>query len=258
MVYLPITPRKKNITKNHAPMDTITYFLIGALLLLPWAVIYFFKPALRKKMLKTSIMGGLAGFIAEYWYFKDYWHPPTLLGQTVVSFEDFLFGFTITGLSVTIYQVFFPVTTERTEKNRKKLFGIMFLCGVAAMMILNVLLKYNSIIVSCICFVCFTLLMMYIRPDLMGQAFFSGLLTLLVILPVYLLLFDLLNTGYWDKYWLLARTPLGLRVLGHIPVTELSWYFTWGCFAGTAHSFASGYVKVRQAGTEEITGAIKM
>lgn len=239
-------------------MDTITYFLIGALLLLPWVVIYFFKPSLRKKMLKTSIMGGLAGFIAEYWYFKDYWHPPTLLGQTVVSFEDFLFGFTITGLSVTVHQVFYTVATERKEKSRKKMFGIMFLCGVAIMMVLNVLLKYNSIIVSCLCFMCFTLLMMYIRPDLMGQAFLSGLLMLLVILPVYLLLFDLLNTRYWDKYWLLARTPLGIRILGHIPVTELIWYFTWGCFAGIAHSFATGSIRVRQEATQQIAGALKM
>lgn len=230
-------------------MDTVTYLLIGALLLLPWAVIYLLKPSLRKMMLKTSVMGGLAGFIAEYWYFKDYWHPPSLLGNTVISIEDFLFGFTVTGLSVSIYMVFFPGITEKRAKNRRKLFGAMFLCGVAAMMVLNILLGYNSIIVSCACFIFFTAFMLALRPDLMVQALLSGVLMVVVILPVYAFLFDLLNTGYWDRYWLLARTPLGIRVLGHIPVTELTWYFTWGCFAGIAHSFATGSVKVKRAAT---------
>lgn len=239
-------------------MDTITYLLIGFFLLLPWGVIYIIKPSLRKKMLKTSFMGGLAGFIAEYWYFKDYWHPPTLLGQTVISAEDFLFGFAVTGLSVAVYQTFFNVNTLKQYKSRKKLFGIMFLCGVAAMMVLNVLLQFNSIVVSCTCFMAFTAFMITLRPDLFKQAILSGILMLVVVLPIYALLFDLLNTGYWDRYWLLARTRLGVTVLGHIPVTELTWYFSWGCFAGIAHAFAAGHVRVKNTVAGIIPSAVQI
>jgi hypothetical protein len=226
-------------------MDTITYLLIALLLLLPWRAIYIAKTGLRKKMLKTSFMGGLAGFIAEYWYFKDYWQPPTILGTSVISFEDFMFGFAITGISVTIYETAFAATFTRHRKNRKKLFSFMFLCGIAAMVIFNQLLGANSIVVSCTVFMLFTTFIITLRPDLVRMAFFSGLLMIAVVLPVYTLLFDLLNTDYWDDYWLLAHTPLGITVLGNIPVSELCWYFSWGSFAGIAHHFASGNVQLK-------------
>lgn len=225
-------------------MDTITYLLITVFLFVPWLIVYYKRAGARKKMLKTSVMGGLAGLIAEYWYFQDYWHPPTLLGQTVISIEDFLFGFTVTGLSVSIYEMVFAVSMIKTETNRKKLFGLLFLTGVAAMMIFNIGFKVNSIVVSCCCFLFFTAIMTALRPDLIKQALLSGLLMLCVIIPVYTILFDVLNTDYWDTYWLLANTRLGVTIMGQIPVTELCWYFSWGSMAGIAHSFASGSVRV--------------
>jgi hypothetical protein len=230
-------------------MDTVTYLLIGLLLILPWAAIYAARPALRKKMLKTSLMGGLAGFIAEYWYFKDYWHPPTLLGQTVVSIEDFIFGFSVTGLSAVVYEAFFGVKLQPGAKPRKKVFALLFLAGIVTMIVFTQWLGANSIVVSCIAFLAFTAIMAGLRPDLALRGLLSGLLMLLVVLPVYLLLFDLLNTDYWDQYWLLAKTRLGITVLGHIPVTELCWYFSWGCMAGVSHSFASGTIRVKKAHT---------
>ncbi|MFP9099977.1 lycopene cyclase domain-containing protein [Flavobacterium sp. RHBU_24] len=226
-------------------LDTITYLLIPALLFIPWGIIYFFKKGIRKKMLKTSIMGGLAGFIAEYWYFKDYWHPPTVLGQTTICPEDFLFGFTVTGLSVALYEFVFNIRVAKSAKKRKKMFGRLFLSGVAAMMVFSIVLHINSIVVSSGCFLVFAAIMVYIRPDLLTQALLSGLLLLCIIVPVYAILFDFINTVYWDKYWLLSKTRLGVTILGHIPVTELCWYFSWGCMAGIAHNFASGTVSVK-------------
>ncbi len=232
-------------------MDTVTYLFLGLLLILPWTVIYVVKPALRKKMLKTGVMGGLMGFISEYWYFKDYWHPPTLLGQSVVSIEDFLFGFSVTGLAAIIYEATFNIKLQPGAKPRKKLFGRLFLLGIMAMMCLNVGLGINSIVVSSIVFLVCACIMAALRPDLAVQGIISGALMLVVVLPVYLLLFDLLNTDYWDQYWLLAETKMGITILGHIPLTELWWYFSWGCMAGMAHSFASGSVIVKR------TSAIK-
>jgi len=230
-------------------MDTYTYLLISSFLFLPWIIIYSLKMRLRKKMLKASIMGGLAGFIAEYWYFKDYWQPPTLLGQSVISIEDFLFGFTITGIAVSIYEFMFSVKSAPRLRNRKKMFGHMFLVGILCMMVFNIIFTINSIVVSCSVFLIYTAFMVTLRPDLKVQAITSGLLTVTIVLPVYILLFNVINPNYWDSYWLLARTRLGVTVLGNIPVTELSWYFSLGCFAGTAHSFASGRSRVKVTDT---------
>lgn len=229
------------------PMDTYTYLLISLLLFVPWLTIYSYGKGLRKKMLKVSIMGGLAGFIAEYWYFKDYWHPPTLMGQSIISIEDFLFGFTIMGIAVSVYEFVFSIKKQSVYKNRRKLFGRMFLVGVLSLMLFNIVLGINSIIVSCAVFAAFTIFILFLRPDLLLQAVTSGVLTVAIVLPVYALLFNVINPAYWDSYWFLARTKLGVTVLGNIPVTELSWYFTLGSFAGAAHSFASGRGQVKAA-----------
>ena len=237
-------------------MDTCTYLLITLLLMLPWLLLYNTKKGVRKKMLKASVMGGLSGFIAEYWYFNDYWQPPTLLGQSVISIEDFLFGFTITGISVSIYECTFAVKMVHSFANQRKLFGLLFLTGITFMMVFNVMLGINSIIVSCLAFIFFTIIMITIRFDLLKQAVLSGILTLLIVIPVYTLLFDVINPGYWDAHWLLAKTQLGITVLGNIPVTELVWYFSWGCFAGTAHSFASGKASIQTAVAITINASI--
>ena len=196
-------------------------------------------------MLKVSFIGGFAGFVAEYWYFKDYWQPPTLMGKSVISIEDFLFGFTIMGIAVSIYEFLFSVKVSPVYRNRKKMFGRMFLIGIICMMLFNIQLGINSIIVSSIVFVLYTVFMLVKRPDLRVQAIASGLFTLAVVIPIYALLFNVINTTYWDSYWMLARTHLGVTVFGNIPVTELLWYFTFGCFAGIAHSFASGRAEVK-------------
>jgi len=54
------------------------------------------------------------------------------------------------------------------------------------------------------------------------------------------LLFNFISPGYWDKYWLLANTAFGIKIIGNIPVTELLWYFSWSCLAGIAYDFYHG------------------
>jgi len=225
-------------------MDMYIYLFISGLFFLPWMCIYGLKKSLRKKMLKTSVIAGFAGFVAEYWYFKDYWQPSTLMGRSVISIEDFLFGFTITGIGVAVYEFAFSVKTALVYKSRKKQLGLFFLFGVFFMMVFNIVLGINSIVVSCAAFILFTAAMISIRPDLLRQSLLSGLFTLMVVVPVYALLFNIVSPHYWDDHWLLAKTGMGVTLLGNIPATELVWYFSWGCFAGTAHSFASGRARV--------------
>lgn len=63
--------------------------MLAILFLVPVAVIYSVRTELRQMILRLSFVGGFMGLIAEYWYFKDYWRPPNLLGVTRVSIEDF-------------------------------------------------------------------------------------------------------------------------------------------------------------------------
>ena len=220
------------------------YLFLGVLLFLIWLSFYFIRKDLRRKQLKVSWFGGLAGLIAEYWYFKDYWHPYSILGRKIVSPEDFIFGFTITGISVVVYDIFFKTKDEQYVTNNKKTFGNMFILGVASLFLFNIFFGYNSIFVSSITFVILSLFMLSKRADLLKEAFFSGLIVLIIMFVVYHILFNLMFLDFWDKCWLLTNTRYGIEIYGNIPLTEMIWYFTWGSFSGIAYNFASGKKKI--------------
>jgi hypothetical protein len=226
-------------------MDRYTYLFISLFLFIPWFIIIFKRPDLRRKVIKTSLIGGVAGLIANFWYFRDYWRPPSLFGNTVISIEDFLFGFLITGIAASIYDPVFNKKYVKKHKKRKKFFGNLFLIGVIILFIFNNWLGINSIFVSSFAFLGFSIIIVSIRKDLIIPSIVSGLLVTLIIIPIYIILFNYISPTYWDKYWLLANTSFGIEILGNIPVTELIWYFTWGCFAGISYDFVSGSEKVK-------------
>ncbi|MBC9796115.1 lycopene cyclase domain-containing protein [Sinomicrobium weinanense] len=225
-------------------MDKYAYLFISVLLFVPWLAFCLSRPDLKKKILKTSVLGGLAGLIAEFWYFRDYWQPPSLFGKATVSPEDFLFGFFITGIAVAGYDVAFRKTNATGAKKRKKFFAGLFATGVFSLFIFNNWMGFNSIFVSSLAFVAFSVVMSLFRKDLWLPSLISGMLTVLIIIPVYAIIFNLLYPDFWNKYGLLSGSAYGIAVLGHIPVTELVWYFSWGSMAGIAYDFASGKKKM--------------
>ena len=206
-----------------------------------WLIFFYYKSDLRRRILKVSIIGGFSSFIAEYWYLKDYWKPPTIIGNAVISVEDFLVGFFIYGISISVYNFAFKKyePEENSEKPQKTLFSIFLTIGIIAMIILPIY-GYNSMLVSPALFLLFTIIIIIIRKDLLQKALFSGILLLAIALPIYLLLFVIIAPTYWQNYWLLSKTKYGITVLGNIPFIEIIWYFSWGSFCGVCYSFYSG------------------
>lgn len=225
-------------------MNKYIYLIGNLIFFIIWLAIIVTRKDLRFKMVKTSLMGGAMGILSEFWYFKDYWRPPSILGQGVTSIEDFLFGFFITGIAVSIYDIVFGFKNISGEKPHKLLFGLLFILVMSSLLFLSTWKGVNSILVSEIAFLLCTVIIVLIRKDLLKPALISGLLLVLVILPIYVLLFNILSPNFWRLYWLLNQTKFGILVFGDIPLTELFWYFYWGCFCGAGHNFYSGTKKV--------------
>jgi len=76
----------------------------------------------------------------------------------------------------------------------------------------------------------------------------SGVLVVIVIIPIYVIIFNVLSPKYWNEYWLLYETKFGGMILSNIPITELFWYFSWGSFAGVGYDFVSGKRKIKKYG----------
>ena len=224
-------------------MDQYLYFILSLVLLFLWGVIFWLRTDLRRKMLRAGFIGGVAGILAELWYFTDYWRPPTLTGIATISPEDFIVGFAVTGLAMTVYDVVMRTTDTAGERPQRRAFLILFLCGLLSLLIFGTFLNYNTCIVSEAAFIGAALVICVMRPDLLRVSLLSGALLGLIGFVLYLILFTWLAPDFWQTYWLLADTRLGITLIG-VPVTEIAWYASWGMLAGVAHNFASGRKKI--------------
>ena len=239
-----------------AAVDRYVFLLLGLALLAYWVGVWVVRPDLRGPLVRISLVGAAAGLVSELWYFRDYWRPPTILDATGrlgwPSPEDALFGFTVAGVAFAANKVVFRRRLAEGAPRRYPQTAALALAGLGALLVGTNLLGVNSILVSSGAFVAAALVMAAIRPDLLRQALEAGLLLPAVVLPVYVVLFDVLAPRYWDRYWLLHGTALGVTVLGEIPVTEILWYTTWGLFAGIAYEFTTGRTAV--SGTSAAAG----
>lgn len=225
--------------------DKYIYFLFGVALLAVWVTLWMVRPDMRQKLWRTSAAGIFAGPLAEYWYLRDYWRPPMFLEIGPVTLDDCLVGFCITGIAATIYDVVFRVRLDSGAPRYKMTFLLFFLVGLIVLTIFSRLLDFNSMLISSVGFLVFAAIMISKRPDLLGVSVWSGVLCLAVVLPIYIVLFDVVAPHYWPTYNQLTGTMVDVKLPGSsIPLLEATWYFSWGLLAGIGYEFAGGRRKV--------------
>lgn len=221
------------------------YFLLGIALLAVWIALYLLRPDMRTKLWRTSAVGIFAGPMAEFWYFQDYWRPPMFLVFGDVTIEDILVGFCITGIGAVVYDVVFRTKIEPGPKPYKWTFIGFFLAGLGALLLFSRVWTVNSMLVSSVGFLLFAVIIVAMRPDLLPVSFWSGVLCLAIVLPIYVLLFDVISPDYWPTHKKIDGSWLDLTLPGSsIPILEATWYFTWGVLAGIGYEFAGGRRKV--------------
>jgi hypothetical protein len=73
--------------------------------LIPWVLLYFFKPGYRRKMLRVSMATSLLG-LSEPIFVPQYWNPPSMFGlaqSTGFDIESLIFCFAIGGIGAVMY-----------------------------------------------------------------------------------------------------------------------------------------------------------
>jgi hypothetical protein len=221
-------------------VDQYVYLLLALPFFITSLLIAVFRSVLRRLVILSGLLGGAAGLLAEFWYLRDYWQPPSLFGAATISIEDFLFGFGATALAASAYKFIKKKKLEKQFADKKKLVWIYFFMGLTSLLIFNNWLGINSIIVSSVAFLLFTLLIIYQRRDLISQSLFSAIFLSAFALAIYLPLFNVLSPDYIEKYFLLTDSPFNPTFFGVLPAAELLWYFCWGSLAGILYDFASG------------------
>ncbi len=189
-------------------------------------------------MLAISIILSPIGSLSEIWYLKDYWKPDTILSSST-AIEDFMFTFSLCGISFAIYKVAFGYKFAEERKHKRRLWlPIIFLAVVInGLTIFSSYLGYNSVVVSSILFVFISIYIWYMRTDLIFPSLVSGLLLLAVFIVIYKIM-DFLYPNLITQ-WCLNCNPSGLFIYG-INIEELAWDFTWGMVGGVIYEVVSG------------------
>lgn len=177
-------------------MDRYFYLILCLYVLLIWLIILCLRPDLKKELILTSIFGGIAGLLAELWYFKDYWRPKGIfLNQPFI--EDFIVGFCIAGIASTVFDVVFGMRNIKKNAHQYVLSVELFIIGVTGLILFSNLFTLNSEILSIAEFLFFASIIVYKRVDLIRSAFFSGLLTMLIIFPVYFISLNWITPNFF-------------------------------------------------------------
>ena len=219
------------------------YLLISVFLFIPWGLIYYYKPNLRSRIVKSSLFAAPFGII-NMWFRIDYWHAPEVFFFSFISLEDILFAFVTTGISFTIFDALFTVKEIKSEKPRKHITLLFIPIIISSFFILNNGLGINSMFMWAIPMLVLATVIVIIRRDLLVQSIVSALILTLFSIPIYMFLFNYLSPDFWDTYWYLSGTKYGITVFGNVPVLELLWYFSWASFCGVVYHFTRGTKKV--------------
>lgn len=210
-----------------------------------WLILFVVRKDLRHKMLAFGLMGAIAGPISEIFYLRDYWHPLTIT-RTPIGIEDVLFGFFAGGVGSVLYEELFG--KRFAKRHRRTEHWIFFVFPIAAVCLfafnrLFPLYRINSIYASAIAFFVTTLVIIYVRKDLLVDALVSGLLAGSIFFFGYLFLL-VFFPQIFAKMWLLHNIS-GITV-SRIPIEELLWAFTYGLMAGPLYECYAGLAFQRE------------
>lgn len=117
-------------------------FLISA------AVVAIWRRDLRRGIIAVALCGAAWGPISEFWFFRDYWHPQSVLGHPLL--EDIIYGAGISATASCIYKAISHQGTARlgVRQTHYRESGGIVLLYVASMIVLEMVLGINSILVS--------------------------------------------------------------------------------------------------------------
>jgi hypothetical protein len=207
--------------------------LWSAAFLLPWALLFVLRPALRTPMLWASALTAPFG-LSEPLFVPAYWNPPSLFDlaqRTGFDLESLVFCFAIGGLGVAGYRALVPVTLhamdhKERDSPRHRWHRWVLVSPFLTFIPLHSLAWspiYPAIVSMCVG----ALATVLCRPDLWRNALFGGTI-FLTLYTVFLLGLQGFWPGYIEAVWnleaLIPWRPAGL------PFEELLFGFSFGLY----------------------------
>lgn len=199
-------------------------YLIGSgIVAIFWFIFYALRADLRKKILLTSIIGGVSG-VTEIFFVPVYWNPQFQVIKILdaLFLDSFIFAFFLAGFSSVIYQVLFRKSIFTIKKIRLEL---LFIAPI--IFLLHPLFPKISVMVFSFGSMFFGAFLFYITEKKFGKEILvNGLLTFIFFMIMYFI--------FWQTFLSLVVSYnygnlSGINIVG-IPIEELLFFFAVGSY----------------------------
>lgn len=213
-----------------------TYLFGSLLFLILYLILFLWRKDLRKEMLLTGSIMSIFIYVGCYAMCTyDWWQPFTITG-TRVGVEDLLFGFSLGGVTAVIYDA---VLGKHYSKHSWKkttsylrfsfIFAVMVVFGVGLYLI--GVKSFHSYYITTFLG---SLFLWHVHPSLVNNSLLSGILTVLVAIPIYWAM-NVVTPG-WIESTYLWHSISGETFLT-IPIEEIYYYFFTGTFFGPMYEY---------------------
>ena len=215
------------------PSFRYAWLIWASAFLLPWALLFIARPALRQPMLWASALTAPFG-LTQPLFVPEYWNPPSLfdLAQlTGFDLESLVFCFAIGGLGVAGYRAMTPGSlASMVHRAQSSPWHRLHLLALASPFFVFgglLVLQWNPIYPGILAMFAGAVATVLCRPDLFRNALLGGS-AFLVLYAIFLLGLKWIWPGYIESVWnldaLFALRPAGL------PVEELLFGFAFGMY----------------------------
>jgi hypothetical protein len=223
-------------------MTQYLYLILGLIFLIPTIVVAIWRSDLRRGVITIALLGAVWGPLSEFWFFRDYWHPGSVMGSPFL--EDVIYG---AGISATASWIYKVVTrrTDLTPASPQKQYRdtcVIVTLYIAAMIVLEMIIGINSIVVAIGVYVAAAVYIVTRRRDLWVASVCSAAMMGIIALSGYAVGMNFLvpEPSTLAHLWLLYKKQLGITILGYVPLSEVVWYTAWGSLLGVFYEFTTG------------------
>ena len=224
------------------PAFRYTWLLWAAAFLLPWAIVFAARPALRRRMLWASALTAPFG-LTEPLFVPEYWNPPSLFDlaqRTGFDIESLIFCFAIGGLGVSGYGALTQAPLRRMDHHARSSsrhrWHLLALASPTLVFTALIVIDWNPIYPGILALAVGAVAALLCRTDLWRNTLYGGGV-FLALYAVFLLGLKWLWPGYIQAVWnfaaLIDWRPAGL------PLEELLFGVAFGMYWSTVFEHLS-------------------
>lgn len=215
------------------PSFRYAWLIWASAFMVPWALLFYFRPEQRRPMLWASTLTTPFG-LTEPLFVPAYWNPPSLFDlaqRTGFDIESLIFCFAIGGLGVAGYRALTSLPLRSMDHRARsmpqhRLHLLALACPIFVFGGLMVM-RWNPIYPGILAMFSGAMATLFCRPDLWRNTLFGGGV-FLALYAVFLLGLKWFWPGYVEAVWnlgaLLVWRPGGL------PIEELLFGFAFGMY----------------------------